>query len=272
MFVFNKAILFIFEPFILFWKHRYMLIQTTRHDLKSRYAGSVLGSLWTFLYPLIFLSIYTVVYIFIFKVRFAHLTSLEYVMLIFCGLVPFLGFSEGISTATPSVVSNSTLIMTTTFPVEFIPVKSILTSACNQFVGILLLLLAALLLQTYSLWLFLVPVIFLLQVIMMIGLGWILSALNVYMRDVQTTIPLILIMLMMITPIAYTVDMIPKEIVPFLKFNPLYYLVVSFQEVLVCARWPRYHVLEVLIVISTLTFYAGYWFYHKIQRDFGNNV
>lgn len=249
-----------------------MLVQTTRHDLTSRYAGSVLGGVWTFLYPLIFLSIYSVVYIFIFKIRFANMSSSEYVALIFCGLVPFLGFSEAIAASTPSVVSNTSLIMTTTFPVEFIPVKSVLTAACNQTVGVLLLVCSSIYLHKVSGWILLLPLIFLFQVFLMIGLGWILSALNVYMRDIQTTVPLILVMLMMVTPIAYTVDMIPDSIKPFITFNPLYYLVVSYQDVLVCCCWPRHHVLTILGVMSIVTFYIGYWFYHNIQRDFGNNV
>lgn len=263
---------FLAEPLQLFWKNRYMLYQTTRNDIISRYAGSVLGILWTVLYPLMFLSIYAGVQIFIYNVRFESMNSAEYVGLIFCGLVPFLGFSESISLSTGSVVGNSHLLKNTLFPVDFIPVKATLSGLCTQVVGTMLLLGASAFMGKLSLWTLLLPVIFLAQLGFVLGLGWILSALNVYFRDIQTTIPLIMIMLMLVTPIAYTLDMIPNAMKPFLAVNPLYYIVISHQEVLMNGLWPRGHVFEVLLIMSATFFYFGYWFFSRIKKAFVDNV
>lgn len=73
-----------------------MLWATTLADIQSRYAGSVLGMFWLVIYPILMLTAYSVVYVFIFQVRLEQITTPQYVMLIFSGLIPFLGFSEGL--------------------------------------------------------------------------------------------------------------------------------------------------------------------------------
>ena len=128
------------DPLLLLWKHRQLLRQTTFTDVRAKYAGSVLGLIWLFFYPLCFLAIYAVVYVFIFKVRFQLFGSNEYVALIFCGLIPFLGFCEALGTGVSSVTNNANLIKNTLFPIDLIPVKAVLTSLCTQTVGLCLLL------------------------------------------------------------------------------------------------------------------------------------
>ena len=155
-------------------RYRMLLSQTTRNDIRARYAGSVLGLAWLFLYPLLFLGAYAIVYIFIFKIRFALFNSNEYVALIFCGLVPFLGFSEALSTGVGSVTSNANLIKNTLFPIDLIPIKSVLTSQCTQVVGMGMLLVVLAILGKMTLWTLMLPIVWLLQVIFTIGLIWIL--------------------------------------------------------------------------------------------------
>ena len=100
----------IHTPFLLIVKHFSLLRQTTVNDIRARFAGSVFGLLWVILYPFILLGAYSIIYIFIFQYRFGVLNSHEYVALIFCGLIPYLGFSEALGIGVPSVVANSKLI------------------------------------------------------------------------------------------------------------------------------------------------------------------
>ncbi len=76
----------------LIWAHRWIIAATTVVDVKSRFRGTVIGILWTVIYPILFLGIYAVIYIMIFHVRAAGYGTEEYVLLVFCGLVPFSGF------------------------------------------------------------------------------------------------------------------------------------------------------------------------------------
>jgi lipopolysaccharide transport system permease protein len=260
------------NPVFVLWKHRYLLYQTVKTDLRARYAGSALGMVWLVLYPLCFLAVYALVYIFIFKIRFAAFNSNEYVALIFCGLIPFLGFSESLGVGVPSVTANAHLIKNTLFPIDLIPVKAVLTSTMTQTMGMVLLLLAVGCLGRLTLWALLLPVVFLAQLAFTVGLIWILSAVNVVLRDLQSIVGVVIIMIMMVTPIAYTVDMVPARIRPLLALNPMYYIVISYQEILMLGRWPTGHVLEIMMALGLCFFCGGYWFFSRAKRILVDDV
>jgi lipopolysaccharide transport system permease protein len=95
---------------------------------------------------------------------------------------------------------------------------------------------------------------------------------NIYVRDLQNIVAVITIMLMMVTPIAYTVDMVPARIRPFLSLNPLYYVVVSYQELLMMGRWPSGHALEILVGLGVALFAGGYWFFSRMKRVLTDDV
>ncbi len=263
---------FLVEPLSLLWKHRSLLWQTTRNEIKARYAGSVLGLAWLLLYPLVFLGVYAVIYLFVFKVRFAIFNSQEYVALIFCGLIPFLGFSEALGLGVSSVTSNASLIKNTLFPIELIPVKSVFVSQCTQVVGTGLLLITIGALGKLTVWALLVPVIWLLQFFFTLGMVWILSSMNVYLRELQNLVGVLILILMMISPIAYTADMVPAGLRNLLKLNPLYYIVIAYQDCLMLGRFPRGEIFWVLLFLAVSSFGCGYWFFSRMKRVFADNV
>lgn len=263
---------FLTSPFQLIWRHRQLLFQTTRNEIRGRYAGSVLGLAWLIIYPILFLAVYALVYLYIFKVRFGLFDSNEYVVLIFCGLIPFLGFAEGLSLGVGSVTSNASLIKNTLFPIELIPVKAVMVTQSTQVVGTGLIIFALVLLGKISTWVLLLPVIWLAQILFTFGLVWILSSLNVFLRDLQNTIGVLILMLMMISPIAYTADMVPDGLRPFLAINPLYYIIIAYQDCLMLGRFPREGIFWVLILMAVGSFWTGYWFFNRMKRVFADNV
>jgi len=255
-------------PFSLIWKHRLLLQQTTWNDIRARYAGSALGLFWLILYPLIFLGVYALVYVYVFQVRFAEFNSLEYVALIFCGLIPFIGFSESLGAGVGSVTGNANLIKNTLFPIELVPVKATLTSQVTQAVGTVLLLLAIGGLGKLSFWALWLPAIWLCQVLFTLGLIWILSGLNVFVRDLQNMVSVIILVLMLVSPIAYTANMVPPALQPFLAINPLYYIITAYQNVLMLGQLPPLSMLAALIGFSLGSFWLGYWFFDRLKPVF----
>ncbi len=262
----------ILAPFALLYKYRKLLWQTTVNDVRARFAGSVLGMLWLFFYPLLLLGAYAAVYIFVFKVKFHLFNSNEYVVLIFCGLIPFLGFSEALSMGVGSIVSNANLMKNTLFPIELVPVKSVLAAQCTQVTGLFMLLIVLGILGKWTLWAPFLVIIWILQILFSSGLIWILSSVNVYARDLQNIVSVLILFLMLVSPIAYTEDMIPPEMRPFLAANPVYYLIVSYQDVLMLGHFPRGNIFWILLFISFFTFIFGYWFFMKMKRVFADNV
>lgn len=270
---------FLARPLALIWRHRTLLRRTAWNDIKARYAGSVLGLLWLVLFPLLFLSIYALLYLTVYRVKFNLGNSEEYVVFIFCGLIPFIGFSEALAIGTSSVTGNANLIKNTLFPIELIPVRAVLTSQCTQVVGTGMLLVAVGWMGHLTAWAWLLPVIWLLQILFTIGLIWILSSLNVYFRDLQNIVSIMTLMLMMISPIAWTVEMVPKELRAYMGINPLYYLIISYQESLMGAtqglvggHFPRNGVFWGLLIMGLGFFYVGFWFFSRMKRLFADNV
>ena len=260
------------NPITLLLQNRNLLLQTTINDIKTRYAGSLLGMLWLFIYPLLLLGAYAAVYIFVFKVKFQLFNSNEYVALIFCGLIPFIGFSEALGNGVGSVISNASLMKNTLFPIELVPAKSVLVSQSTQATGMVLLIITLGFLGKWSPWLPFFLVIWILQVLFSFGLIWILSSITVFARDLQNIVSVLTLILMLISPIAYTEDMIPSELRPFLALNPIYYLIISYQDVLMLGHFPRGNIFWILLTFSLVTFFVGYWFFMKMKRVFIDNV
>ena len=270
---------FFIDPILMLWKYRSLIKQTTWSDVRARFAGSVFGLAWLVTYPLIFLGTYAMVYLYVMPVKFPNMlnSSMEYVIVIFCGLVPFIGFAEALSLGVVSVTCNVSLIKNTLFPIELIPVKAVLTSQCTQAAGMGLLLIAIALLGKLSWWILMLPAVWGLQLMFSIGLIWILSSLNVIIRDLQTIIGVVILILMIGSPIAWTVEMIPENLKALgwlnpLYYNPLYYMILSYQDVLMMGRWPMHGILWVLMGISMVSFFGGYWFFKRMKKVFVDNV
>jgi lipopolysaccharide transport system permease protein len=214
----------------IIWRHRRILWATTLTDIKGRFQGTLLGMLWTVVYPILFLGLYAVVYTMIFRIKVASFTTTDYVLLIFCGLVPFLGFSEALGTGVTSVTSNKSLIKNTLFPIELIPAKAVLSSSVTMVVGLLLLLGVLWSKGIVHAAQLAIPLILVLQILFTIGLIWLLSAINVFVSDLGQIMAIVILFLMLVSPIAYTHDMIPAGLLPFMYPNPLYYLIMLYRD------------------------------------------
>jgi lipopolysaccharide transport system permease protein len=259
-------------PFSLIYRYRNILYQTTRSDIRMRFAGSVLGPLWLFLYPLLFLSAYAIIYLFIFHVKIPVFTGYEYVAFIFCGLIPFIGFADTLGLGVTCVVSNTNLIKNTLFPIELVPVKAVLVSQCTQTVGMAMLFIALAWMGRLTIYFPLIFFIWALQIIFSIGVIWLLSSINIFVRDLNNLIAVLILILMMISPIAYTVDMIPPSLLPLIGLNPLYYLIVSYQDILMLGQWPPSNIFGIFLILTITIFYSGYWIFMKLKGVFVDNV
>jgi len=260
------------EPFIFLFNYRRILFRTSFSEIKKRYAGSFLGPLWIIIYPVLFLFVYSTVYIHIFKIKFNILNSNEYVLLMFCGLIPCLGFSEALGNCSGSITANTSLVKNTMFPIELLPVRNYLTTLFSQFVSIAILVIAVIYLGRASK---IMPVFFLilfLQILFTTGIAWILSSLNVFIRDVQYIVNIAVFLLIILSPIAYTIDMIPAKLKFYLGLNPLFYFVVSYQEIMMFGRLPEAQILIVMSIFSLVSFFGGFFVFKRLKPAFPDYI
>lgn len=259
-------------PFEVFHRHWALLWATTRSDVRGRFAGSLLGRLWLVFYPLIMLAMYATVYMYIFQVRFPHLSPVEYVLIVFCGLIPFIGFSEALGLGAPSVVANSRLIKNTLYPIELIPAKAVLVTQFTQVAGMAMLVIALGVAGKLTPWALLVVPIWICQLLFTLGVIYALSSVTVFIRDLQAAIPVVTLMLMIVSPIAYTPDMVPATMAPLLWVNPLSYMIQCYRDCLIDGRFPQYNSLPILAAFSLLTYLIGHAFFRRLKGAFADHV
>lgn len=259
-------------PFALIIKDRRTIWSMYLYDLRSTTAGTQMGVGWNLVYPLFFFVNYVLVYRFILKVQFAGLSDWQYIMLILSGLIPALGFNQVIGTGIGALNANSGLLKGTLIRPETLPLKSVLICLPNFAVGMAIILIIGAVTGNLHATTPLALVLFLLYLMMCAGLLWLLSSLNVILRDLSQIVTALLFPLMMISPVAYPVERIPEALRPLMYLNPFYYFVPCFQDVIAMGRLPQADIFIPFAIFSVGVFYLGYSVFNKLTAAFLDNV
>ncbi len=264
------------EPFSflsdrLEWIRRYgpRLFNAVRHDVRQRYAGSYLGTFWAFLYPLCLLGFYATIYVVIFKVRVPDLSAETYTVLVMAGLAPIIMFAESLSSGLTVVAGQRSLLLNTVFPAELLPPRSVLASQVPALSALVITAVAACWLgSAVPVALLVVPVTWVLLIMFLIGLVWILSLLALVVRDIQQIVGIVNMAAMVISPMAYTPDMVPEALRFMLWCNPLTYFVLCLQAPLALGTWPPVVAMVGAVVLGVGTFFAGLAFFRRARFAF----
>jgi lipopolysaccharide transport system permease protein len=249
----------------IIYRYRHLLASITRVELGKRHAGSVLGMSWVVLQPALLLSVYLFIYMVVFPVKLQNFSEFEFVLYVFCGLVPYLGFMEALTTGALSIKQNIHLVKNVMLPIELIPVRAVLVGMASQFVSIafvLLLVAGSRELTWHVLWL---PAVVLLQMMWLVGLVWILSSITVALPDVTYFVNLFVFMLMFLSPIGYRPEAVPQKFRWVIHFNPIYYLTEMYRDSMLNGRWPRPSVMAVYGVMCLATFALGSAFFERFK-------
>lgn len=251
------------------WRFRGKVAEGVLQDVRHRYAGSVIGLGWSLLFPLVQIAIFAVVYVFIFKVRPSGLDESHYVLMVFSGLLPLMAINEGLNAAAASLSSNRNLLTSTVFPPELIPLRALLAAQVPVLIGFALVAALTLVVGTAApASLLMVPLLWLLMLAFCAGLSWILSLISLIARDVQQALPLAMMALMILSPFAYTPDMVPASLKALLYLNPLSWFVFCFQDLLAFGRMPQALALAMVAAMALASFSAGFLFFRKTRHVF----
>jgi lipopolysaccharide transport system permease protein len=247
------------------WRERRLLVNTVKVDINTQYAGTVLGLAWIALGPILLLCLYATIYAVIFRVRVPNFTVEEYVLNVFSGLVPFLAFAQALS-ASSGVIRRDKKLFFSNFPVGFIPIKAVIGAYMILGVGTVLVICGDFLVSEPSWTLLLVPVVAVFQILFSIGLGMFIALIALVFKDIEFLIQYVVIALLVVTPIAYTPDMIPTTLAPLLYGNPLYYFVTSNQHLILLNTLPPLHIMLIGGTLSLGTFFCGTWFFLNAKQ------
>jgi lipopolysaccharide transport system permease protein len=226
------------SPWAVVWKKRNLLLRSVRTELSTRYAGSLLGVGWIVLTPALLLGVYGVVYLEVFKVRGPSMSSSQFILYIFAGLVPYLVTAEAIGASVGSVTSNTSMLSNSVYPMDLLPARAVLSAQPVMLVGLVVIVVGDIFVGSLSWTIVLVPIIWALQIIGLIGLAWLLALFHVVFRDLQNLIAVLLMVLLVASPIAYTPETVPDSARLLLYLNPFAYFVIAYQRTLVTGELP----------------------------------
>ena len=256
------------------WKGRDLLRQLVRRNIEVRYKGTMMGLVWMIVTPLVMLAVYTFVFGVVFKARWGAGfgdSKAAFALIMFCGMAVFNIFSESVNGSVGIVAGNPNYVKKVVFPLELLPVSSVL-SACFfglVWIGILLLGVVIFFHKICFSAIFL-PLILIPLVLLSFGIAWFVASLGVFVRDLSHAIGIILQVLYFMTPIFYSVEMVPEKIRPILLLNPLTPIVQSARQVLMYAQRPDWHALGVVTLLSIVVFQLGYCWFMKTKRGFAD--
>jgi lipopolysaccharide transport system permease protein len=244
-----------------------------KRDVFERYAGQLLGGAWAIAHPLLLMSVYLFIFGFVFRTRVGGTRELplDYTAYVLSGLVPWLSIQEALNRASTAITGSASLVKQVVFPVEVLPVKSVVASLLPQAVSLTVL-------TAYILWSHgslhatyaLLPALVVMQVSQMIGLSLLLSAVGVYVRDLKDVVQFAMVVGIYLLPIFYLPAMVPSSFRPLLYLNPFSYLVWCYQDASYFGRFEHPWAWVVSAVLSGVVFSSGWFVFRRLRPTFGN--
>jgi lipopolysaccharide transport system permease protein len=256
----------VIQSVLQIFKHRKILLATVRVELAKRYAGSFLGSLWLILYPVLFLCIYLFLYLVVFRVKFPGYSSLDYVIYVFSGLVPYLGFMEAVNFGTTCIRQNIHLVKNVILPMELIPARVVILSLIPQTIGLVMVAILSAINGNLGITVGWVLVALIVQIVFQLGLVWVLSGMGGVVPDLGYFINLIVLLLLFISPIAYRPEMVPGDFRFIVDLNPIYYMTELYRAGFISTYSVSPLVGVVAIGGSSLVFLFGAMFFRRFRR------
>ncbi len=242
-----------------------------KQDFTGQFIGSVGGILWLFITPVVNIIIYAFVFRYVFGVRPPpEYGQTSFVVFMMVGYLPWFAFADALGKSPGLLLEKAPLITKVMFPVNILPVVGSLIPYMTHAIGFSLLL-VYLALRGYfnSLWLIL-PVVFALQFLFTLGLVAILSALCVFLRDLQQLVALIITSWFFLTPIVYPISIIADPGVQDLyNYNPMHSFVTLYRQIILAGELPVLN-LQVAFAVSLLAYLAGGWLFMRIKHAFGD--
>ncbi|WP_121970017.1 ABC transporter permease [Leptolyngbya sp. BC1307] len=259
------------------WAQVGLLKTLVQRDMDARYKGSMLGNLWPLLNQLAQLLIYTYVFAIVLRVKLSLKglpadNSFVFGLWLFAGLVPWIAFSGGITQASGSVVGQPNLVKKVVFPLSLLPLVPILSSFLESTFGLMALIVFVVSISnTLHPTLLLLPLVWIPQLLLTAGLGYLTAGLTVFIRDIPQTLGVLLNLWFYATPLIYPADMIPP---PFQQWvfwlNPLAAIGEMYRDTILVGQVTHWGEWGVATATSLGLFLAGFWCYKKLRPAFAD--
>lgn len=251
--------------------HRNLLRTLVSRDIASRYQGSSFGAAWSIANPLLMFCAYWFFLGVVLKSRWLGTPSEQYPVVLFAGLIVHQFFAEVLGRASGLVIAHASYVSKVVFPIEVLPWMTVATAAFHLAINCLILLAGQWIIvgAVPLTWLWL-PLVLLPLLPMAVGFSWIVSSLGVYLRDMAQVVPLLVMMLMFLSPVFYSAEMVPPRFRGVLWLSPLTEVIEQSRRVIVGGLPPDATSLLVYALASVVVMTAGYWWFRRTRKGFAD--
>lgn len=247
-------------------KYSFLLQQLVSRDFKVKYKRSVLGIVWSLLYPVLTMVVMAIVFSNVFRMSTPGVSYLAYLL---SGLIMFNYFSEASNLAMSSVVGNFGLLNKIYIPKYIFPLSKCLFVGINFLLTLIPFYVVLFATGTgINVFHIMLPYAFLCLFMFTLGMGLILSAVSVFLRDMFYIYGIIVMLWTYLTPIMYDIKLISEQLQPWLKLNPMYHYVNFVREIVLYGRIPQPFTWATCIVSSVAVLVIGIIVFKKTQDKF----
>lgn len=256
--------------FSIFSQYRELLSELTMREIKQRYKQSVLGYAWVILNP--FFTMLVMAFVFSIIMRIPDL-GVPYPIYLYAGLLPWTLFSNSLTSASNSLVSNAGLLTKIYFPREIFVLSTILAKIVDFALACSIFIVFMIYYQIPINWnvLWFIP-IFLIQQLFTYALSLFLAAANLFYRDIQYLLSLILLIWMYLTPVIYATEFFPAKYQIIFKLNPMAVIINAYRQVILAQGAPNLQSLGIALALSLILLAITYKFFKKAEGVFADIV
>jgi len=251
------------------WEYRTMIRSLVHKDLRGRYQASVLGFLWTFIVPLCQLLVYTVVFSVILRS-----TVEKFYLYLFVALIPWNFFSSCLTGGSSCVIQQQSLVNKIYFPREVVPISYVTGAFVNMLYCEIVVFAVALLSGVrFSLpGLLCLPAVMVTEYILALGVTMIVSAADVYFRDLEHIMGIVSMGWMFMTPIMYDMSIVPGKLQPLFRLNPMTSVVTAYRDILYAGSVPKLETLGIALGMGVVFLALGFLVFGKLKRRFSEVI
>ena len=264
------------KEFYRFLKHivesRKLLFTLSYNDFKEQYLGSYLGIIWAILRPLMFIGVMWFVFGVGFKSKPVN-DGTPFILWLLSGMIPWFFFADAIGKGMNAVVSNSFLVKKVAFRVSVLPLVKVLSSLYIHvvFVGILL---SIFLYYGYkpTLYWLQIPYFMLCMILLLLGVSWLTASIKVFVKDVGEVIGVIIQFGFWVTPIFWSINIIPQKYQSIIKLNPMFYIIDGYRNALIHQKWfwENMNLTVYYIVFTVMVLVLGAIVFKRLRPHFGD--
>lgn len=253
------------------YAYRELLKTNVKKEIRGKYKGSMLGVLWSFINPLLQVAVYAIVFPYLMRG-----TSDHYLVYLITGIIPWTYFITSINQGMQTIRGNAGIIKKVYFPREILPISVVYSGLINFLISCVIILVFCIGDGVgISYHLIYLPLIAFIQSIFTLGLVLALSAINVYIKDIEYIFQFILNMLFYGTPIVYELSLFQNAgpfLVGLIELNPLTQIIMAYRDIFLYHQAPNATTMLIVTIVSFITLILGYAIFNHLEKGFAEEL